>query len=183
MRRWLPWLIAGGAIGLVVANRKRPETLSVTTAELDAMMAKAYSDGAFNSLVKELAATGGTSPEVIKARRTGPLQVTLDVEANAIEKFFAGDITEDVRQSAIKMGQQLRASCPGAPMLAQSQPDTVRVSATGSGFRVVLIWPAAWASDTGGPVRDQVRECMEKLVKVADPELGSRLQKFEARRL
>jgi hypothetical protein len=97
--------------------------------------------------------------------------------------MFAGDISDAARKAAIKAAEQLASACPGAPALARLQPSVLRVSDISSGFRVLIVWPALWGSDEKGPVREQVRACIEGRVKAADKELGSRLTKLTARRL
>lgn len=113
----------------------------------------------------------------------GPLEVLLEVRASGFEKLFAGDITSDVRKSAIKIANQLPTACPIAPKLSRSDPAVVRVSDSDRGFKVRLVWPAIWPSVVKGPVRSEVRACMEALTRKVDPKLGERLLSFVAQRL
>jgi hypothetical protein len=186
MKRWVPWAIGGGAVvgvGLYLSKTPTTPEAAVSPTEIDRLMADAYADGAFSRLIDDLVKTGGGATEAVKRTYAGPLELQIEIRASGFEKFFAGDITPDVKKTAAKIAAQLATVCPGAPKLAVLKPSLVKLSDTSRGFRARIVWPAIWSSETTGPVRPQVAECIEQLIRTASKKIGARLLSLQASRL
>jgi len=176
------WLLTGSAVVSVAAvvyayKRKKQAEQAIEAAD----EAVATAQQAVDQLVLKLSQGTGQSSETVK-KLAGPLEVSLEVRASGIEKLFAGDISGDVRKTAIKIAQQLASSCSRAPKLAQANPTVLEIKDSDRGFRVRLQWPAVWGSETTGPVRPEVRDCIEALIKKNDAKLGERLLSLTASR-
>jgi hypothetical protein len=182
----MPWAIGGATVaGVYLASRKN--TPLTADAELSAeeqqhVMQDSYTDADFQKLIGNLATTGGKTQVQVRQELTGPLEVVLEIRASGIEKFFAGDITPDVRKTAEKIASLLSVTCPGAPKLTNERLSLLRISDTSSGFKVRMAWPAIWSNTSRGPVREQVRACMEQLVRDTDKKIGERLLSLAAAR-
>jgi hypothetical protein len=184
MKKWIPWAIGGGAVVLFLATRKSTTAdAPISTSEIDRLMSEAAATEAFNRLISDLVVTGGGSPMTLKQQYAGPLEVVLDLRVIGFEKLFVGDLTTEAREVAIKIASKLAESCPGAPKLATYVPSIVRISDIDSGLRVRLVWPALWSSETRGPVREEVRACMETLVKASNKKFRERLIRLTASRI
>jgi len=184
--RWFPWALGAAAVGGVALLLRQPKDepdVDLTPVDIDKLMTQSYEDAAFNRLIEELASKSSDTKPQVKQRYAGPLEILLEVRASWLEKAFAGDISSDVRKTATKIASQLAATCAGAPTVARFDPAIVRVTGSDNGFKVRLVWPALWGSTTTGPVRPQVRNCMEMLTRKVDPKLGARMISFTASRL
>lgn len=181
--KWWAWAVMGGItyFGLRAMKKSGP---ALTDNEIDALMRKSYEDAEFQRMVKELAGKGSidvSNPDAY----IGLMQATLDLEASGLEKAFqsAEGLRPQVTKAARKIAEQLPDACPGAPRFSQLDPSVVRLSETKDGFRVVLVWPAVWASTEKGPVHEQVRACAERVVRASDKDINERLVRMTAVRL
>lgn len=184
MKRWVPWAVGASLVGLYFATRKKyEEDQPLTDSEIERLMSEAAETEAFQRLISELVETGGRSSFSPTENLTGPLEVIIELKASGLEKAFAGDITPDAKKEATKIASKLETSCPGAPKLASFTPSIVKVSETPAGFKVRIAWAAVWGSTVKGPVRPEVRDCMEALVKASSEKFKKRFLSLSAQRL
>lgn len=171
---WIVPAVVGGAIAVYFAKKKGSDG-ETSGKSLDQLIDEAGRDQGFNRMIDDLSKS---QPEV-KAQ-LGTLLVTVTLKVSGGEKtalsWGLGGGMKGLRNDGLAFAkaiqQVLPSKCPGAPRL-MSEPvlDIVDVP---EGFKVVVKWVASWGHAVKGPVRSEVRACMEKVVR-ADPKIGPRV--------